>query len=60
MSSETALLEALHYCIENRLTFAAFPPGSQVTLWAQQTPELDRIGERVVVGTERRVPDRPF
>lgn len=44
MSSETALLEALHYCIENRLTFAAFrTPGGQVTLWAQQTPELDRV-----------------
>jgi isochorismate synthase len=44
MSSAPALLEALEYCIQHRLTFAAFrTPEGQVTLWAQQTPELDRV-----------------
>jgi isochorismate synthase len=44
MSSENALLEALRYSIEHRLTFAAFRnPGGQATMWAQQTPELDRV-----------------
>jgi isochorismate synthase len=44
MSSGPALLEALEYCIEHRLTFAAFrTPGGQATLWAQQSPELDRV-----------------
>ena len=43
MSSEPALRLALRYCISERITFAAFhSPGGAVTLWAQQTPELDR------------------
>lgn len=42
MSSHPALQQALRHCIRERLTFAAFrTPGGQVTLWAQQTPELD-------------------
>ncbi|MCB0768795.1 MAG: chorismate-binding protein [Flavobacteriales bacterium] len=44
MSTAPALLEALEYCVAHRLTFAAFrTPSGQVTLWAQQTPELDRV-----------------
>lgn len=43
MSSGPALRLALRYCISERITFAAFrAPGGAVTLWAQQTPELDR------------------
>jgi isochorismate synthase len=42
--NHTALLQALDHCIRERLTFAAFRvPGGAVTLWAQQTPELDRV-----------------
>jgi len=42
VSSVPALRQALRHCIEERITFAAFRvPGGQVTLWAQQTPELD-------------------
>lgn len=43
MSSGPALRLALRYCISERITFAAFrSAGGPVTLWAQQTPELDR------------------
>lgn len=42
--STSALLQALQHCVRQRLTFAAFrAPGGAVTLWAQQTPELDRV-----------------
>lgn len=42
--STAALLHALQHCIAQRLTFAAFrrPGEAEVTLWAQQTPDLDR------------------
>lgn len=41
--SMSTLQRALQHCIEQRLTFAAFRvPGGAVTLWAQQTPDLDR------------------
>jgi len=42
--SSAALLHALQYAIGHRLTFAAFrrPGEAEVTLWAQQTPDLDR------------------
>lgn len=44
MSAEHALLAALQHCIAQRITFAAFRvPDGPVTLWAQQTPELDRV-----------------
>jgi len=45
MNSRSDLQEALTHCIAQRLTFAAFrrPGQGQVTLWAQQTPELDRV-----------------
>ncbi|MEZ4791589.1 MAG: chorismate-binding protein [Flavobacteriales bacterium] len=41
----SALHQALTHCIQHRLTFAAFrlPGTTNVTLWAQQTPELDRV-----------------
>lgn len=42
--SHTTLHQALTHCIGERITFAAFrAPGGPTTLWAQQTPELDRV-----------------
>lgn len=43
--TSSALHQALSHCIQHRLTFAAFrlPGTTHVTLWAQQTPELDRV-----------------
>lgn len=43
MSATPALRLALRHCISEGITFAAFrTPGGAITLWAQQTPELDR------------------
>lgn len=43
MSTPPALRLALRHCISEGITFAAFrAPGGAVTLWAQQTPDLDR------------------
>ncbi|MBL7951175.1 MAG: chorismate-binding protein [Flavobacteriales bacterium] len=43
MSTTPALRLALRHCISEGITFAAFrTPGGPVTLWAQQTPDLDR------------------
>lgn len=43
MSATPAVRLALRHCISEGITFAAFrSPGGAVTLWAQQTPELDR------------------
>lgn len=43
MSATPALRLALRHCISEGITFAAFrTPGGATTLWAQQTPELDR------------------
>ncbi|MBX2973452.1 MAG: chorismate-binding protein [Flavobacteriales bacterium] len=43
MSAIPALRLALRHCISEGITFAAFrTSGGAVTLWAQQTPELDR------------------
>lgn len=43
MSATPALRLALRHCISEGITFAAFrAPGSPITLWAQQTPDLDR------------------
>lgn len=44
MSATPALRLALRHCISEGITFAAFrAPGGAVTLWAQQTPDLDRV-----------------
>ena len=41
----SALHQALTHALQHRLTFAAFrlPGSTNVTMWAQQTPELDRV-----------------
>ena len=44
MSTGNALQEALAHCIKERLTFVVFRvPEGPVTLWAQQTPYVDRV-----------------
>ncbi|MGV3638253.1 MAG: chorismate-binding protein [Flavobacteriales bacterium] len=44
MSTSPALRLALRHCISEGITFAAYrTPGQAVTLWAQQTPDLDRV-----------------
>ncbi len=44
MSKEETLRIALHTCIEQRLTFAAFrTPEENVQIWAQRAPELETV-----------------
>lgn len=44
MSRSSSLRKALHHCLDQRLTFAAFRvPGQPVQIWAQRSPELEHV-----------------
>lgn len=61
MSEPSVLHKALAQCISQRLTFAAFrAPGLPVQIWAQRTPELEKVDGTLLLGLNQVFLIAPF
>src|SRR5690606_12078746 len=61
MSEPSVLHRALAQCISQRLTFAAFrAPGLPVQIWAQRTPELEKVDGTLLLGLNQVFLIAPF